>query len=490
MALDSMHMERLLWVLPTPLFPNMKKKKKRRSPDLIPRQYIRPFNQAKETKIITMTKKKSTAQSKNQKKLNDDIPAIRVKFHDPKKEKQLQQQQELEKKAKAMQTPSDTILVSNVPPSYMDKFDFKMLFETFGDVLQWNTFANKEQGNCGMVKFATVQQAINAMKALNDKMIDKSMNKPLVLAYEQKKQPQPKKIPEMAKANSSSKVTTAHVTFNQKEAKVNRSMLQQLEQMGFSEAKSVEALIAVSNSSVDDAVNYICTNMLDSSPSEPTATVEKDKETKKKRKAQKSKSKEQSIEQPQEQLISDALQHEIHEKSNQLIEQETPQELNANELKTKATQLINMMKSLISNDEYLKFRKLSADFQKGTVKASEYYKQFHKLFANNEEELFFLLIETMPSSAQNKIEELLQARHKYHNKEMENSKIHNSKSDESHKSSPASQKQWQKDEQAKQKKKEKKKNEAISKAQKDLKPANPFSDKQNPFTLLEDSSTS
>jgi len=88
-------------------------------------------------------------------------------------------------------------------------------------------------------------------------------------------------------------------------------------------------------------------------------------------------------------------------------------------LKDKTALLIKRMKESVSLDRFNDFRTVSTEFQKGNMFATEYYAKFVRTFGENmANELYPLLIETMPERDTQKIDALNLARASYHSKEL------------------------------------------------------------------------
>jgi hypothetical protein len=90
-------------------------------------------------------------------------------------------------------------------------------------------------------------------------------------------------------------------------------------------------------------------------------------------------------------------------------------------LKEKTALLVKRMKEAVSQEQFNLFRTLSANFQKGSLFATEYYSKFVEIFGEKTaDELYPLLLETMPEQDPKKIDALKLARNAYHSKELGN----------------------------------------------------------------------
>lgn len=421
-----------------------------------------------------MTSKRKTKAATNP----DDI-TYRIKFTDPQKEAAKQQQikAQLDDNAKNLQNPTRTILVKNVPESHMDRYDFRSTFAVFGEVEQYATFVEKNSGetkntagstNFGAVRYQNVSSAIAAVRALNGKTIEgmtigaknRSSTLPLVMSYVEqgkafptasasastsssssssssrpssaaKQQPQPSQQSSTTTSTTSNTTKNentkneSHTTTSSSTLKVNKQMSQTLIQMGFNKQQAEAALLATSNSSVEDAVDYIQSNFPTPPPTATTTTAKNDentqneqlsKEEKKRLKKERQKLQKSSSSQPQKQATKKVEKLDEKIEKIEKIEENNEQTQQQDELeqKEKVLQLIEKMKFQVSNDDFVAFRKTSADFQKGVIGAKEYYKAFYRYFSRDEEAIFFLLLETMPNRSVHTIEQLILARHEFH----------------------------------------------------------------------------
>jgi len=217
--------------------------------------------------------------------------------------------------------------------------------------------------------------------------------------------------------------------------------------MGFNKQQAEAALLAVSNSSVEDAVDYIESNFSTGRSASDSAQQEqqedggltKEEKLQEKKRLKKERQRLQKLQQSPPQVESSNEKNEQEEKREEktVLKEEKknktltePQQAqqeksasssdeNSDDMKNKVIQLVEKMKFQVSKDDFVKFRKLSADFQRGLIHANEYYRVFYKMFANDEESIFFLLLETMPNRDLRKVESLIVARHTFHDQQQQ-----------------------------------------------------------------------
>lgn len=89
------------------------------------------------------------------------------------------------------------------------------------------------------------------------------------------------------------------------------------------------------------------------------------------------------------------------------------------------------IKSQFGKKVFNQFQKMSMDFQRGNLMATEYYEKFYNLFGDNEEELFDDLLSSMPSKESRRAEALKFARRTYHSKEYQQIREQRDKEDHS-----------------------------------------------------------